>query len=71
MSMQRIVLFFLTSLLAACSAETVVTKAPPMPPVAKQVATPLGEGNMRRVDEFYWIRDDTRSDPEVLALLEA
>jgi len=23
-----------------------------------------------RVDDYYWIRDDTRSDPEVLALLE-
>jgi len=23
-----------------------------------------------RVDEFYWLRDDTRSDPEVLAYLE-
>ncbi len=24
-----------------------------------------------RVDEYYWLRDDTRSDPEVLAYLEA
>jgi oligopeptidase B len=29
-----------------------------------------GHGDTR-VDEYYWLRDDTRSDPEVLAYLEA
>ena len=40
----------------------------PQPPVAAQKPHTLADG---RVDEYYWIRDDTRSDPEMLALLEA
>ena len=65
------VLFFLASQIAGCSTETVQPKTAPQPPVAKQITTQLGAGDTRRVDEFYWIRDDTRSDPEMLALLEA
>ena len=65
------VLFFLASQIAGCSTETVQPKTAPQPPVAKQITTQLGGGDTRRVDEFYWIRDDTRSDPEMLALLEA
>ncbi len=43
----------------------------PVPPVAAvkpyEVASPHGS----RVDEYYWLRDDTRGSPEVLAYLEA
>ncbi|HEX2494032.1 MAG TPA: S9 family peptidase [Steroidobacter sp.] len=43
----------------------------PKPPVAalkpRRIASPQGE----RVDPYYWLRDDQRSDPEVLAHLEA
>jgi oligopeptidase B len=43
----------------------------PVPPVAAvkphEVASPHGS----RVDEYYWLRDDTRESPEVLAYLEA
>ncbi|MBS3746228.1 MAG: S9 family peptidase [Wenzhouxiangellaceae bacterium] len=43
----------------------------PQPPDAAQrehlVAAPAGERN----DPYYWLRDDSRKDPEVLALLEA
>lgn len=42
-----------------------------LPPVAAerphQVASPHGD----RRDEYYWLRDDTRSDKQVLAYLEA
>ena len=41
------------------------------PPLAKrrhhEVASPHGT----RVDEYYWLRDDTRQDPEMLAYLAA
>ena len=43
----------------------------PTPPVAAQrprvVASPQGT----RVDEYYWLRDDRRADPEILAHLAA
>jgi oligopeptidase B len=43
----------------------------PTPPVAPRrphlVRSPFGD----RSDEYYWLRDDTRSDPEVLAYLGA
>lgn len=42
--------------------------APPMARVEPKALTMHGD---TRVDEYYWIRDDTRSDPEVIALLEA
>jgi len=31
----------------------------------------MTEHGQTRTDEYYWLRDDTRSDPEVLAYLEA
>ena len=43
----------------------------PVPPVAAVrshvVASPFGD----RVDEYYWLRDDTRKDPEVIGYIEA
>lgn len=71
MPLLLLVLFFLAGQLNGCSTETIQPETAPQPPVAKQITTQLGAGETRRVDEFYWIRDDTRSDPEMLALLEA
>ena len=40
----------------------------PVAPVRHHVVTsPHGE----RADEYYWLRDDTRKDPEVIGYLEA
>ena len=43
----------------------------PMPPIAERrkhiVRSPQGD----RVDPYYWLRDDEREDPDVLAYLEA
>lgn len=67
----------LLTLLVACAGQREArsassahdTSAPP--PVterrAHRVRGPLGE----REDEFYWLRDDTRSAPEVMAVLSA
>jgi len=47
-------------------------QAPPRPPVADQrpheVRAPHGAV---RIDEYYWLRDDTRQNPEILAHLAA
>ena len=43
----------------------------PLPPVAKQVPHVVRSPNGDRVDPYYWMRDDSRKDPELLAWLEA
>ncbi|KAG2608721.1 protease 2 [Panicum virgatum] len=41
------------------------------PPVAKKVPRELVDHGDVRVDNYYWLRDDSRSDPDVLAHLRA
>lgn len=43
----------------------------PMPPLAQQVPTALCHHGVTRVDPYFWLRDDSRSDPAVLAHLAA
>jgi oligopeptidase B len=43
----------------------------PTPPVAPRRPLPLVAHGDERVDDWHWLRSDDRSDPEVLALLEA
>ena len=68
--MQSIPFLLLLTLfgLTACEAPSKVQKPTIAPPVAEQVPTWIGAGDQRRLDEYYWIRDDERSDPKVLAL---
>jgi len=40
-------------------------------PRAEKRPHQMTEHGDTRIDEFYWLRDDSRSDPEVLAYLEA
>ena len=47
------------------------TASDPMPPVAEKRARELVLHGDTRTDEYYWLRDDTRSDPDVLAYLNA
>lgn len=42
----------------------------PSPPVAKKVEHKMELFGDVRVDNYYWLRDDSRSDPEVLAYLK-
>ncbi len=44
---------------------------PAQPPVAAVRPHRVESPNGTREDPYYWLRDDTRSDPEVLAYLEA
>lgn len=41
------------------------------PPVAAVEPKEISVHGDVRVDDYYWVRDDTRSDPKVLALLDA
>ena len=41
------------------------------PPVAEQVPRTLVVNGLPRQDEYYWLRDDEREDPAMLALLDA
>nr|CAB3471537.1 unnamed protein product [Digitaria exilis] len=41
------------------------------PPVAKKVPRELVDHGDVRLDNYYWLRDDSRSDPDVLAYLRA
>ncbi len=45
--------------------------AAPVPPVAKIVPHTVTSPNGDRVDPYYWLRDDTRSKPEVIDYLKA
>ncbi|MCG8553702.1 MAG: S9 family peptidase [Proteobacteria bacterium] len=43
----------------------------PQPPLAHKKPHELTTHGHTRVDEYYWLRDDERKDPEVLAYLKA
>jgi oligopeptidase B len=43
----------------------------PEPPIAAVRPFEVDSPNGKRMDEYYWLRDDSRSKPEVIAYLEA
>lgn len=49
---------------------TLLSAAPP-PPVAKVVPKTISVHGDDRVDNYFWLRDDARKNPEVIAYLEA
>ena len=69
----------ISSVLIACQAEPEAvtdasadgSRSQPSEPVAVKKPYILEAHGEQRVDNYYWLRDDTRSDPEVLAYLEA
>jgi oligopeptidase B len=65
-------------LLAACAGgprpQTEPDSMPPnapVPPIATVRPFEVDSPNGKRVDEYYWLRDDSRTKPEVIAYLEA
>ncbi len=48
-----------------------MSKSRPLPPVAAVRPYDVVSPNGTRVDEYYWLRDDTRTSREVLGYLEA
>jgi oligopeptidase B len=43
----------------------------PLAPIAKKIPHQLEQHNQQRVDNYYWMRDDSRKDTEILAHLNA
>lgn len=59
------------SVMAATAASTASNNGSPPPlPVAKKVRHELELFGDVRVDSYYWLRDDSRSNPEVLSYLQ-
>jgi oligopeptidase B len=60
------------TLLAACAAPTKPPEPPaPQPPIAALHAFEVQSPSGVRVDNYYWLRDDTRTKPEMLDYLKA
>ncbi len=59
------------ALLAACAAQKPQVAPSPQPPVAAVHPFEVSSPNGVRIDNYYWLRDDTRSKPEVLEYLKA
>ncbi|MSQ98743.1 MAG: oligopeptidase B, partial [Xanthomonadales bacterium] len=55
----------------AAGSVAAVTPGSASEPVAEKRPFSITEHGDTRVDEYYWLRDDSRSNPEVLAYLEA
>jgi oligopeptidase B len=65
-------------LLAACAGDAParpepesMPKSEPVPPIAAVRPQVVASPNGNRTDEYYWLRDDTRENPEVIGYLEA
>jgi hypothetical protein len=52
------------------STATMATEPKPKPPVAKKVEHVMEMLGDARIDNYYWLRDDSRTDPEVLSYLK-
>jgi oligopeptidase B len=64
----------LAVLLAACAEQQELPPAPPaapQPPVASVHPFEVQSANGVRIDNYYWLRDDSRTRPEVLNYLKA
>lgn len=62
--------FIVAAALAAAAPVVVHAQAAPTPPVAEQTPFTV-KGPKDRNDPYYWLRDDTRKDPKMLAYLAA
>lgn len=67
---------FLVLILSACSDNSKEETLPEMSkeilaPIAKKVPFEMEIHGHKRVDNYYWMRDDDRKDPDMLAHLEA
>jgi oligopeptidase B len=67
-----------TLLLASCAGDAParpepesMPKSEPVPPIAAVRPRVVESPNGNRTDEYYWLRDDLRENPEVIAYLEA
>src|SRR5262245_41757893 len=63
--------FIILALAAPALAHDPSTVAAARPPVAERKPHPVVSPNGTRDDPYYWLRDDTRSNPQVLSYLKA
>jgi oligopeptidase B len=70
---RAVALTTLLALLAACAAPQPAPAPPPQPqpPIAAVRPFEVQSPNGIRIDNYYWLRDDTRRNPDVLAYLKA
>lgn len=59
------------TLLGACAGNPLLQGRKDGPPVAAQKPHVVASPNGNRSDPYYWLRDDTRQNPEMLAYLKA
>jgi len=69
--MRYVQLAALLLLAAACSPTLPTSTAPSGPPVAARKPYAVESPNGTRLDEYYWLRDDTRQSKAVLDYLDA
>lgn len=68
----RLALLTCLFVLAACNTPEKPEPEPEVsPPVARTIPHEMSIHGHSRIDDYFWIRDDTRTDPNVIALLEA
>ncbi len=60
-----------TSTSAAAPSEAADARIPAAPPVALRVPFAVKSPNGTRIDDYYWLRDDSRESPAVLDYLRA
>ena len=66
--MKKTSLFIGILIISGCASSS-ATLDPSHPPIAKKVPKKLVSHGDTRVDDYYWLRDDERKDPEILKYL--
>ncbi|NMP15590.1 S9 family peptidase [Thalassotalea sp. Y01] len=75
--MKKIALLLLPLYITGCSVDnegkeqSVADEVQVVAPIAKKVPKKMQIHGDERIDNYYWLRDDTRSDSEILAHLQA
>ncbi|WP_394176151.1 S9 family peptidase [Thalassotalea litorea] len=74
--MKKVALLLLLLYISGCSVDHDVKENPVdegqvVAPIAKKVPKKIQVHGDERIDNYYWLRDDTRSEPEILAHLQA
>ena len=62
-------IFLLLTLSVGCTSMKTVTSV--QPPVAEKIPHEMNQHGVQRNDDYYWMRDDDRKDPKIIAHLEA
>src|SRR5687768_5377478 len=71
--MRQVGLLVSATFVVACGMSKMQLTEPPgvKPPVAARKPHEVASPNGARQDPYYWLRDDSRTDPEMLAYLNA